>query len=99
MNGDAASIEAEYVRVLDGYRNFTESGKGVAVFCGNKAHMNGGGIKSDDYSITTVFDGSIHFESNTAMYGGGMYLSETSKLILSSSVQNGISFVLNSAYY
>lgn len=55
MNGDAASIEAEYVRALDSYkRNFNESGKGVAVFRGNKAHMKGGGIKSYDYSVITV---------------------------------------------
>ena len=100
MNGDAANIEAEHVRVLDTCNgHFNESGitKGVAVFRGNIAFSEGGGMKSDDGSDIIIFDGSIHFENNTAVNGGGMYLSDNSKLTLSSFTQN-VSFILNHAW-
>jgi hypothetical protein len=69
----------------------------VAVFNGNMAILYGGGILSAYESSITIFDGSIHFENNTAMNGGGMYLGDNSKLILSLSIENNVSFVLNHA--
>jgi predicted outer membrane repeat protein len=98
MNGD---IEAErtYVRVLDRYNGkFNESGKGVAVFHGNVATTAGGGIEGDDDSDIIVVDGNISFENNTAMNGGGMHLGDNSKLIVSSLIENDVSFVFNHAH-
>jgi predicted outer membrane repeat protein len=94
MNGEIAHIE-----VLDNYNNsnFDVSGKGMAVFRGNMATSDGGGIKCEYNCHITIFDGSIFFEKNIAMYGGGMYLGESSKLILSSLIQNNISFISNHA--
>jgi predicted outer membrane repeat protein len=96
INGNLASIEAEYTtRVLDSY--FNESGKATAVFRGNMAILYGGGIKSNGNSDITILDGSIRFENNQAMNGGGMYMVDNSKLILSSFTQNDVSFILNHA--
>ena len=55
-NGGKESIASEFVRVLDGsYGNFNKSGKGMAMFCGNMAASEGGGIKSaDDSDIITL---------------------------------------------
>ena len=70
----------------------------MAVFSGNTAILEGGGIKCDyDCDVIILFDGSICFENNQAMYGGGMYLGHNSKLILSSSIQTDVFFILNHA--
>ena len=45
-----------------------------------------------------IIDGSMNFEINQALFGGGLHLDNNSKLILPSSTQNAISFVLNYAY-
>ena len=98
INGDLASIEdcAEYTTgVVESY--FNKSGKRMAVFHGNMAVLDGGGIKSNDNSDITILDGSIRFENNQAMNGGGMYMVDNSKLIVSSLTQNDISFILNHA--
>jgi predicted outer membrane repeat protein len=100
MNGetDTANTEAKNVSVLDSYNgNFNESGKGVAMFHGNIAFLEGGGVKCTGDSDMIIFDVSVRFENNTAMYGGGMYLGENSKLTLSPSIHNDVSFVLNHA--
>ena len=97
MNG---SIESDYVSIYNSH--FNESGKGKIVFRGNMAYSEGGGIKGTDNSVITIlnFDERICFENNTAIHGGGMYLGINSKLeiILSPSIQRGISFVLNHAH-
>jgi hypothetical protein len=98
MSGEMSSIEAD-VRALDRYYgNINESGitQGVVVFRGNMATFEGGGIQSASDSDITIFDGSIRFENNTAMNGGGMYLGDNSKLIILS-IQSDVSFVLNHA--
>ena len=101
INGGVASIAcaAEYVGVLESsYRNYNESVKGMAVFCGNVASLNGGAIRSE-YSSDIIADGKVYFESNRANHNGGaMYFGDNSKLILSSSTQTNISFVLNHAH-
>ena len=92
INGNMESIEAAAV-----FSNFNGSGKGMAVFHKNMATVQGGGIESNDDSDTIIIDGSIYFENNTAIYGGGMYLSDNSKLTISLSIQNDVSFILNRA--
>ena len=85
-NGGKESKANEFVRVLDGsYGNFNESGKGMAMFCGNMAASEGGGIKSADDSDIRIINGSMHFETNQALFGGGLHLGDNSKLILPSS--------------
>ena len=99
MNGKTTSIDAEYVRVLDSYNcNFNDSGKGMALFYENMAILEGGGIKCESDCDIIIFDGSIHFENNSAMFGGGIYLGDNSRIIISSSIPNAVSFVLNHAH-
>jgi predicted outer membrane repeat protein len=90
MYGDMASIDSYSSK-------FNDSGKRVAVFRGNIAILEGGGIKCISDSDISILDGSIRFENNTAMFGGGMYLGDYSKLILSPTIQKDVSFVLNHA--
>jgi predicted outer membrane repeat protein len=90
-NREMSNIEAKYVGLLN------ESGKGAVVFRGNMASFEGGGIKSFGDSDIIIFDGSIHFENNQAMDGGGMYLGDNSRLMLFSSIQNDVAFILNHA--
>ena len=98
MNGTTTSIDSEYVRVLDSYNcNFNDSDKGMAMFYENMAII-GGGIKCEYDCDITIFDGSICFENNSAMFGGGMYLGDSSRIIISSSIPNAFSFVLNRAH-
>ena len=97
MTGGMASIADEYIEVLNSsYSNLNVSGERLAMFYGNTAGGEGGALKSY-YSDITI-DDSVRFEKNRAIFGGGIHLGDNSRLLLSSSTQCDISFVLNHAH-